>query len=313
MIDLKGADLNLLVSLDALIEEGNVTKAAARLNVSQPALSAQLARLRDLFRDPLLVPAKTGRGMIPTARALELRGPLHGALKDIETVIKRPPIFDPLTVERAFAIATSDHLTVVLGEGLIERVQKVAGPGVRVSFRSPSPDLIATQLERGQVDLLIGDERNVPSGMNSRQVFDDHFLMAQRRDHPRGTKPLDLKTYCSLSHVLVSMSGGSFRGEIDEQLEEIGRKRRVVLSVHQFIHAPIFLRITDYVATLPARFLNRFSDELDTFELPFKSRGFTVSACWHPRYQADPAHIWLREHLVAAAGDIDRQVRPANE
>jgi DNA-binding transcriptional LysR family regulator len=282
--------------------------AAARLNVSQPALSAQLARLRDLFRDPLLVPSKTGRGMIPTARALELRGPLHVALKDLETVIKRPPTFDPLTMDRTFAIATTDHLTVVLGEGLIARVQKSAGPGVRVSFRSPIPDLIADQFERGQVDLLIGDERSIPSGMESRKLFDDRFLMAQRRSHPRGTKPLDLNTYCSLSHVLVSTSGsGSFRGEIDEQLEKIGRRRRVILSVHQFIHAPMFLRITDYVATLPERFLNRFSDELDTFELPFKSRGFTVSASWHPRYQADPAHIWLREQLdaVAAAGDPD--------
>src|ERR1700683_4380615 len=151
MIDLKGTDLNLLVALDALIEEGNVTKAAARLNVSQPALSAQLARLRDLFHDPLLVPANTGRGMIPTARALELRAPLHAALKDIEIVIKRPPIFDPLTVERTFAIASTDHLAVVLGEGLIERMQRVAGPGMRVSFRSPSLDLIAAQLERGEV------------------------------------------------------------------------------------------------------------------------------------------------------------------
>jgi DNA-binding transcriptional LysR family regulator len=216
-----------------------VTKAAARLNVSQPALSAQLARLRDLFRDPLLVPSNTGRGMIPTARALELRDPLHGALKDLETVIKRPPLFDPLTAERAFAITATDHITVVLGAGLIARVQKVAGLGVRLSFRSPRPELIATQLERGEVDLLIGDERDVRSGMKSRRLFEDVFLMAQRKGHPRGTQPLDIETYCSLSHVLVSTTGtGSFRGVIDEQLETIGRQRRVVLSVHQFSHAP---------------------------------------------------------------------------
>jgi DNA-binding transcriptional LysR family regulator len=315
MVDLNGADLNLLVSLDALIEEGNVTKAAVRLNVSQPALSAQLARLRDIFRDPLLVPSKTGRGMIPTARALELRGPLRGALKELETVVKRPPIFDPSTVERTFAIATSDLLTVVLGEGLIARVQKVAGPGVRVSFRSQNPDLIADQLEHGQIDLAIGDERNAQYGMKSIKLFDDRFFMAQRRGHPRGTKPLDLDTYCRLSHVLVSNAGsGSFRGKIDEQLEEIGRRRRVVLSVHQFILVPMFLRITDYVATLPDRFLYRFNDDLDRYELPFKSRGFTVSASWHPRNEADPAHIWLREQLVAvAAGAADGWSRSANE
>ena len=125
--------------------------------------------------------------------------------------------------------------------------------------------------------------------------------MAQRKGHPRGKKRLDLKTYCSLSHVLVSTSGGSFRGDIDEQLEKVGRRRNVVLSIHQFILAPMFLRITDYVATLPARFVDRFTDDLDTFELPFKARGFTLSAAWHPRNQADPAHIWLREQLSGIA------------
>jgi DNA-binding transcriptional LysR family regulator len=305
MLDIKGADLNLLVSLDALIDEANVTRAAARLNVSQPALSAQLARLRDLFRDPLLVPSRTGRGMIPTARALELRGPLHVALKELETVIRRPPAFDPQTADRTFAIAASDYSTIVFGVGLIERVQKVAGLGVRVSFQSSSPDLIATQLERGQVDLLIGSERDVPKDMKSSRLLCDRFLMAQRKGHPRGRKPVDLKTYCNLSHVLVSMSGGGFRGEIDEQLEKIGRRRRVILSIHQFANAPLFLRITDYVATLPARFLSRFTDELDTYELPFKTRGINVSASWHPRYEADLGHIWLRRQLSAVAAGRD--------
>jgi len=302
MIDLKGYDLNLLVSLDALIDEANVTRAAARLNISQPALSAQLARLRDLFRDPLLVPSSTGRGMIPTARALELRIPLNVALRELETVIKRPAAFDSLTADRTFAIAASDNATVVLGVGLIEQVQKIAGPGVRVSFRTPSPDLIATQLERGEVDLLIGSERMVPKDMRTSRLVDERYLMAQRKGHPRGKKALDLKTYCNLSHILVSTSGGSFRGDIDEQLEKVGRRRRVVLSVHQFILAPMLLRITDCVATLPARFVYRFADELDTFDLPFKARGFSLSAAWHLRNQADPGHIWLRKRLSAVAG-----------
>jgi len=307
MIDLKGTDLNLLVSLDALIDEANVTRAAARLNISQPALSAQLARLRDLFRDPLLVPSSTGRGMIPTARALELRVPLHLALKDIETAIKRPPAFDSLTADRSFAIAASDNATVVLGVALIEHVQKIAGPGVRVSFRTPSADLIASQLEGGEVDLLIGSERMVPKDVKTCRLVDERYLMAQRKGHPRGKKPLDLKTYCKLSHILVSTGGGSFRGDIDEQLERIGRRRRVVLSIHQFVLAPMFLRMTDYVATLPARFVDRFADELDTFELPFKARGFSLSAAWHPRNQADPGHIWLRKQLSAVAAAPEAQ------
>ena len=311
MIDRQEIDLNLLVSLDVLIEEANVTRAAARLNVSQPALSAQLARLRNLFHDPLLVPSATGRGMIPTARALQLRGPLHVALKDLETVVRRPPTFDPVTEERVFAIAASDHLTAVLGTRLIERVHQVAGPRVRVSFRTPNWDLIAAQLERGQVDLLIAYQGNVPSDMKSRRLYDDRHVVAQRKGHPRGTQPLDLDTYCSLSHILVSNSGsGSFHGDIDEQLMKCGRRRHVALSVHQFVVVPMFLTITDYVAALPSRLLDRFTDQLDVFELPFEARSYTNSAAWHPRYDADPGHIWLREQLSvtagSSAGSLDR-------
>lgn len=303
MIDLRGADLSLLVSLDTLIEEANVTKAAQRLNISQPALSAQLARLRDLFRDPLLVSAKGGRGMIPTPRALELKLPLHLALKDLESVVKRPATFEPLSAARTFSIACSDQLTAVLGVGVIARAQKLAGPGVRISFRTPNPDLITVQLERGQLDLLIGDQRNVPQGLTVQRLYDEHHVMAQRKGHPRGTKPLDLETYCNLSHILVSNSGtGAFHGDIDEQLEKIGRRRNVVFSVHQFIIVPMLLRTTDCVAALPSRLLDRFASELDTFELPFVPRGYTVAASWHPRYRADAAHIWLRDQISAVAG-----------
>jgi len=303
MIDLRGTDLNLLVSLNALIEEANVTRAAARLNVSQPALSAQLARLRHLFQDPLLVPSRSGRGMTPTARALELRVPLELALKEIETIVKRPPAFDPLTAERTFAIAASDNATVILGLSFVETVRKIAGPRVRISFQTPSPQLIAGQLENGEVDLLIGSERMAPRDMKARTLLNDRYLMAQRRGHPRGRKPLDLNSYCDLSHLLVSTSGGSFRGDIDEQLEKIGRQRRVALSVHQFSLAPIFLRATDYVATLPARFVTRFTDELDVFELPFKAQGYSLSAVWHPRNDADLGHTWLRTEIGKIAAD----------
>jgi DNA-binding transcriptional LysR family regulator len=301
MINLRGTDLNLLVSLDALIEEANVTRAAARLNISQPALSAQLARLRRLLHDPLLVTARSGRGMTPTARALELRGPLQQALRELEKIAKSPPAFDPKTADRTFAIAATDNATVILGVGFIESIRKVTGSGVRVSFRTPSPELIADQLELGEIDLLIGSKRVIPINLQTCELFDDHYLMAQRKGHPRGKKPLSLKTYCSLSHILVSTSGGSFHGDIDEQLEKIGRRRRVVLSVHQFSVAPIFLRATDHVATLPARFITRFAKEFDLFDLPFKARGYSVSAAWHPRSQLDPGHVWLRRELSSVS------------
>ena len=311
MLDMKGVDLNLLVSLDVLIEEANVTRAAAQLGVSQPGLSAQLARLRDLFGDPLLVPSESGRGMLPTSRALELKGPLHAALKDLETVVRHPPRFDPKVDSRTFAIAASDNATIVLGLPLMERLRDEAGSGVRIAFQAARSDVVATQLERGEVDILIGSERMVPPAMKARKLIDEMYVMVQRRGHPRGTAPLDLDSYCSLQHVLVSTSGGSLTGFIDEQMEKFGRERQVVLSVHQFILAPMIVETTDYVSTLPKRLAQRFADRLDMFELPFKAEGFKLFAAWHPRVQADPANAWLRRELIEIAGCLPgKDVRP---
>lgn len=304
-MDMRGIDLNLLASLDVLIEEGNVTRAAARLGISQPALSTQLARLRDVFGDPLLVPSETGRGMLPTTRALELRDPLHAALKDLETVVRRPRSFDPMRDTRRFAIATSDNAVIVLGLPLIERLRAVAGPGVRIGFQAARTDAIAAQLERGDIDLMIGSGRMVQPAMKTRKLIDERYVVVQRKGHPRGTAPLDLVAYCALDHVLVSVSGGSFHGFIDEQLEPLGFRRNVALSVHQFSLAPMVVEHTDFVSTLPERLVRRFADRLDIFELPFAAEGFSLFSAWHPRSHADPAHRWLREQLVAVS-ETDR-------
>jgi DNA-binding transcriptional LysR family regulator len=270
MIDLRGIDLNLLVSLDALLAESNVTRAAERLHLTQPAVSTQLARLRQIFGDPLLLPAETGRGMTRTARALELMTPLHAALKNLEAVVRHQSAFDPLSDMRRFAIAAHDNATAVLGMRLMERLPALAGPGVRVALKA-------------------------------RKLYDEHFVFVQRKGHPRGTAPLDLDTYCTLDHVLVSTSGGSFHGFMDEHLDELGRERHVALSVQHFTLVPELLSKTDYVSTLPSRFAARYADRLDTFALPFDARGFTLYAAWHPRNQADPALVWLRETLAELA------------
>ncbi|WP_266156337.1 LysR family transcriptional regulator [Dyella silvatica] len=162
MVDLRGIDLNLLLSLDALLAERNVTRAAACLHLTQPAVSTQLARLRKIFDDPLLIPAETGRGMVPSARALALVEPLRAALKNLEAVVRYRPSFDPHTDSRRFVIAANDQATAVLGLRLMERLPQVAGAGVRVAFVMADLERIAGQLERGDIDLLIGSERMVP-------------------------------------------------------------------------------------------------------------------------------------------------------
>ncbi len=309
--DLSGIDLNLLMSLDALIEEANVTRAAARLNISQPALSAQLTRLRQTFGDPLLVPSETGRGMIPTARALALKDPLRATLRDLEALVKHTADFQPQTATRAFTIAANDNAVVMLGLDLIDRIQRRAGPGIRIAFRSPAPDQTTALLERGEADLVIGTEGGLPPGMKSTRLFTDRYRMAQRRGHPRGDKPPSLAEYCNLRHVLVSSRGQSFHGFIDEALKALGKSRTVAVAVHQYNLAPMVVANSDYVCTLPERFLSRFTDRLDSFALPFETQTFTLLAAWHPRSHADPAHVWLREQITDIVRTLDRGTVPA--
>lgn len=182
-------DLNLLTSLDMLIEEANVTRAAERLGLSQPALSAQLARLRGIFGDPLLIPSETGRGMIPTARALALRDPLRAALKDLETVVQKPADFDPHRDERTFTIAASDLATMVVGFPLVERLREISATAIRIGFRSLSSGIAASAvLERGDADLVIGAGQRLPETLKARKLFDERYVVIQRKHHPRGTR-----------------------------------------------------------------------------------------------------------------------------
>jgi DNA-binding transcriptional LysR family regulator len=295
-MDLRAFDLNLLVSLDVLLDECNVSRAAVRLHLSQPAVSAQLSRLRHLLDDPLLIPASKGRGMVATARALALQPAVHAVLADLGAIVSAHAAFDPQTSERAFTIASSDNATVAVGLPLMTTLRNAAGPGVRVAFRYASSSTIAQQMEHGEVDLLIGSERMIPQAMRATKLLEERFVMAQRKGHPRGSGPIDLNAYCDdVQHVLVSTSGGSFDGFMDEQLRRLGRRRSVVLSIQQFMLAPAILRETDYVCTLPARLVSRHASTLDALELPFDAQGFTLHLAWHPRNQSDAGHRWMRD------------------
>jgi DNA-binding transcriptional LysR family regulator len=300
-MDMNRVDLNLLVSLDVLLEEANVTRAAGRLKLSQPALSAQLARLRELFGDPLLLPAETGRGMTLTARASGLREPLRAALRDLDRVVTHAPEFDPAHSTRAFQIALSDNGVAILGVDLVAWVAAHAGPGIRVAFRPVDPGRIGAQLESGEVDLLISIDSLIPSAMKARVLLKDNYCMAQRKGHPRGTAPPDLDVYCALSHVLVSPDGGGFRGFMDEYLQRLGRRRQVAVSVPQYHLMPDILEATDYVGVMPSRLCHRFAARLDAFELPIPTHDISLYASWHPRMHADAAHQWLRERVAAIA------------
>jgi len=292
-------DLNLLVSLDALLAECNVTKAAARLHVSQPALSAQLAKLREIFRDQLLLPAQNGRGMIATSRAVALRGPLRSALKSMEEVLHSEPAFDPLSDEKTFRIAISDNAVGVIGLPLIKSLATRAGENVRAAFSVSDPERVAMHMEDGEIDLLIDSERIVPGSLKAQPLLAEPFVMVQRKRHPRGRRALDLDAYCALRHIVVSPDRDNIRGYMDAHLESQGRRRNTVLSVPQVMMVPEILRTSDYVCTLPRMLLAPFKAVVDTFELPFPNEPYRLLMAWHARNDADPASKWLRDQVTA--------------
>ncbi|MBV8656329.1 MAG: LysR family transcriptional regulator [Burkholderiales bacterium] len=298
-MDIRHSDLPLLVSLDVLLEECNVTRAAARLNLSQPALSTQLARLRAVFGDPLLVPSESGRGMVATARGLALAGPLKHALQQLHAVVGRDAAFDPRTAERTFTVAANDNLITMLGVELARRITQSGGTGLRLSFRDPDPAMIVGQMERGEIDLMLSSTRLVPQVLKARMVSTERYHVAQRKGHPRGRVDMSLEAYCALPHLLVSKAG-DFHSFIDDQLSKLGQRRQVAITVPHYNAVPAMLMGTDALCTLPIRFLRRFADQLDIFPLPFELPAFQIAMAWHARSDNDPALKWLRGLLLDA-------------
>lgn len=295
---MKKHDMGLLVSLDVLLEEANVTRAARRLAISQPALSAQLARLRQVLDDPLLVPAERGRGMRLTPRAAQLKSPLHELLTRLEDLVEAPYAFDPSTAKRDFTIALNDNAAMTIGLDLIECIRKQSYAGIRLTMLQIPRDEVLDLAARGRIDLVIGTRAFMPPGLRTHDLVDDRFQVAQRKGHPRGTAAMTLEQYCAYEHVLVS-TNGSYHSGIDDFLAELGHYRHTTVSVQYYTAVPPILERTNCLATLPERFLHRFDHMIDRFDLPFAFDPFQLQVGWHPRFDEDLGHQWLREQLIA--------------
>jgi DNA-binding transcriptional LysR family regulator len=298
-MNLRTLDLNLLRVLDALLAERNVTRAAARLHLSQPALSNALARLRRAFDDPLLV--RTPRGMVPTPRAAALAGPVHRALAGLEEALDDRR-FDPATSDQVFRLAATDYMEFVVFPPLIRRLRAI-GSRIALHVAPLGETAKAEALARGDVDLALGYFRRPDENLHARALFEERFVCLVRRDHPAARRRLTLKQFVALDHVLVAPSGVA-RGVVDEQLERRGLARRVALAIPHFLQVPFIVAETDYIATLAERVAQRFVTLLPLKVLPppLEVPGFTVSMLWHARTQHSPAHRWLREQLVEIAG-----------
>lgn len=288
-------DLNLLVALEALLAERNVTQAASRLHISQPALSAQLARLRNIFNDPLLLPAQ--RGMVPTARALELQGPLRRALDEVRrvTVTGRP--FDPADASLTLTIAASDYVQVAVLLDFTLRLRREA-PGIRIGIRAIDGAAVGVQMERAEVDLALMTAETAPHNLRRCLLFEESYKIIVRRNHPRIRRTLTLKALTGEHHVVVSPRGGSFSTAIDLALSAVGATRRVALSAASFLFVPEIVARSDLVAFVPSRLVDNRSDRLAIFEPPIKVPGFAISLLWHDRTHDHPAHAWVRSKIA---------------
>jgi DNA-binding transcriptional LysR family regulator len=292
-------DTGLLLTLDALLKDPNVTHAAARLNITQSALSARLTRLRQLLNDPLFVPAASGRGMAPTAHASALHPELAKLIDQLNDFINTAHVFDPRSSQRVFRIAATDNPAAILAPDLIPMI-KAQAPHAKIALTMPDKAKIATHLEQGDVDLFVGTAEDGSNELIATTLFQDEFVTAQRIGHPRGSQPMTLDEFCSLDHLLISTSGGRFHGMVDAALAKVGRTRSVSVSIQSYALAPLVLSNSDCICTLPRRFLERFTTALEIHAPPLALSPFQMFLFWHPRMQTDPAHKWLRDQVVQA-------------
>lgn len=290
-------DLNLLSALDALLAEGSVTAAARRLSLSPSAMSRTLARLRAATGDPLLV--RAGRGLVPTPRAIMLRERVHALARDVRDVLT--PHEGPLdlaTLKRTFTIRANEGFIPLFSASLVKTVV-AAAPHARLRF-APKPIKEAGPLRDGTIDLEIGVLGDFAPEVRTQLLFRDRFIGAAREGHPLLSAAVTADRYAAAKHVVVSRRGQS-TGPVDDMLAALGLQREIVAVVPGFPDALRIARQSDLVALVPQSCLSDpwFSDGLVRFTLPVETPDIAVAALWHPRMDADPAHRWLRETVIA--------------
>lgn len=301
------ADFNLLVTLDVLLAEGSVAAAARRLHLSPSAMSRQLARLREVTGDPLLV--RAGSGLVPTPRATELRAQV-GALVDGANAVLRPADkLDLPSLKRTFTLRTSEGFVETFGPALLAAVAAEA-PGVTLQFLA-KPDKEATALRDAEVDIETGvvDTGTAPE-IRTLPLFADRWIGVVRTGHPLLSRPLTPSVFAEAGHILV-LRRGLQSGRIDDAMRAVGLERRVMTIVNGFATAIALARDTHWIATVPERHTAGLRRDLEGFALPVETPTFTVSMLWHPRMDGDVAHRWLRKQLRGVCANPTRPVSPA--
>lgn len=299
MSDIRTLDLNLLKAFVVLLDECNVSRAAKRLSVTQPAMSGILNRLRESFNDPLFV--RVQHGMQPTERALQLGHTARKILQEISTMLQ-PPVLEPEKLTMTLRIAAMDYVQQIIALPLILRLRRLA-PNVQVALLPVQGQNIKTLFEQNKIDLALVSQLHLTTDMPQSKLYEEHYACAMSKNHPMAKTPLTLEQFCDLPFAMLSYNGGEFKGATDIALQKIGRQRKVMVSVNHISLLPNLLQGSDLVAVLP----EHLAQTLPNVHLqapPIEVESFTMMMAWHERTSQDPAHQWLRSVLQEIIGEI---------
>ncbi len=320
-MNINRVDLNLLVYLDVLLRERNVTQAANQLNLSQPAMSNGLRRLRDLFDDPLLV--RTSDGMTPTERALELEPLVRDILNKVDRAVQPTADFDPSTAQRVFRIMASDYTESTLLPLVLGRLRTEA-PGISLDIMTPS-DVSFLDVERGKVDMVINRFDSMPQSFHQITVWNDTFSCLLSAGNPL-LKDFTLENYLKARHVWVSKTGMGVGvgvnpsdvqrlGWVDVALDKLGKKREITVFTRHYQAAMILAEQNDLIVTLPtlAALLQVDNPRVVIKTPPIDIPPLQLKMAWSPLLQHNPANRWLRKRIVEAGREISREHERASE
>ncbi|HWT31469.1 MAG TPA: LysR family transcriptional regulator [Propylenella sp.] len=305
----KGLDLNLLVAFEALMQTRSVSRAAERLHMSQPAMSAALSRLRLFFEDHLLV--SRGKRMHPTAFAESLLPHVSDSLRTVAAMLATPSGFDPATSQRQFRIVASDYVVASILHPLVTGLAAKA-PGVRIDIALPSEDAVAA-LEEGKIDLMITPDYVIASEHPSEPLYAERQLLVGWSENPIFSRSISEDDFFEAGHVAVAIGNARTSSFADRQLEMVGRRRRVEITAPFFTAVPWLLEGTMRLAILHERLVAALEDrfEIASAELPFAIPPMQQQLFYHEAREGDPGLIWLRQELrdcvrQAAIGKPDR-------
>jgi DNA-binding transcriptional LysR family regulator len=297
-MNIGGIDIGLLTAFDAVLHHGSFTRAARALDLTQPAVSHAIERLRAIFGDPLFV--RTPHGMKPTPRALELAEPIRQILEIAKTRLAAGPVFDYGASDRTFTICASDIGILVLAPRILQRLRADA-PGVKLRALQSGTFDLEEVLEAGDVDVAVGAFSRFGNRVFQQRLYDETYVSAVRHDHPAAAAGMSLKQYLAAEHIIVTAGGPGHEYNILERaLLKHNPKARIAAWLPSFLVAPMIVRDSDLVLTMPGQLALNLAPLLDLKLFPpaLALPGFTICQYWHERFHHDPGLIWFR-HLIA--------------